>query len=218
MATKMCFQVGIETAFMERIVEFEYIKGMAFTQKQKNVLSFHKSIQKEFPNSRIIEISTKSQSPLGVQLSAFNLTLDGYPLECVFQSSKVFEGNVQFPHLLHEEPKIAKQYIHENATTPLIGFKYQNTWFGLTPKTLFYDYIYITALTQCTFDTRRIADYDIFTDIEFNEKKSFNCQARSCAIYAHLLRYGKLEYYLSSIKNFETLYKAPNTTQISFDF
>ena len=121
MATKMCFAVGSNTAFEERIVEFEYIKGMAFSQKQKNVLSFHKSIKERFPTSRIIEISTKSQEPLGVKLSAFNLNLDGYPLECVFQSSKVFEGNIQFANLLFEEPKTAKQYIRENVTLPLIG-------------------------------------------------------------------------------------------------
>ena len=61
MATKMCFAVGTDEAFEERIVKFEYIKGMAFSQKQKNVLSFHKSISEQFPGSRIIEISTKSQ-------------------------------------------------------------------------------------------------------------------------------------------------------------
>ena len=38
MATKMCFAVGSSKAFDEIIVEFEYIKGMAFSQKQKNVL------------------------------------------------------------------------------------------------------------------------------------------------------------------------------------
>ena len=64
MATKMCFAVGRDVAFEEEIVEFEYIKGMAFSQKQKNVLSFHKSIQAMFPNSRIVEISTKSQHRL----------------------------------------------------------------------------------------------------------------------------------------------------------
>ena len=143
MATKMCFAVGSNVAFEEKIVEFEYIKGMAFSQKQKNVLSFHKSIQERFPKSHIIEISTKSHDPLGVKLSAFNLKLDGYPLECVFQSSKVFEGNIQFANLLFEEPKTAKQYIRENVTLSLIGFKYKNEFFETLPRTMFYDYIYM---------------------------------------------------------------------------
>ena len=218
MATKMCFAVGSNVAFEERIVEFEYIKGMAFSQKQKNVLSFHKSIQGHFPESRIIEISTKSQEPLGVNLSAFNLKLDGYPLECVFQSSKVFEGNVQFENLLFEDPKTAKQYIRENVTLPLIGFRYKNEFFETLPRTLFYDYIYISALLQSNIDVSNIANYDIFTDIEFNEKKAYNCQARACAIYAYMLRKGKVEYYMSSRERFKELYTAPAEEQLSFDF
>ena len=218
MATKMCFAVGSNVAFEEKIVEFEYIKGMAFSQKQKNVLSFHKSIQERFPKSHIIEISTKSHDPLGVKLSAFNLKLDGYPLECVFQSSKVFEGNIQFASLLFEEPKTAKQYIRENVTLPLIGFRYKNEFFETLPRTLFYDYIYISALLQSNIDVSNIANYDIFTDIEFNEKKAYNCQARACAIYAYMLRKGKVEYYMSSRERFKELYTAPAEEQLSFDF
>lgn len=215
MATKMCFAVGRDVAFEERIVEFEYIKGMAFSQKQKNVLSFHKSIQEMFPTSRIIEISTKSQSQLGVKLSAFNLKLDGYPLECVFQSSKLFEGNVQFNHLLFEEPKAAKQYIHDNVSLRLIGFKYKDELFDLIPRTMFYDYIYISALMQSNIDVSDIANYDIFTDIEFNEKKAYNCQARACAIYAHMLRYGNVEYYMSSKEKFKELYSTRTGEQLT---
>jgi len=34
--------------------------------------------------------------------------------------------------------------------------------------------------------------YDTFTDIEFNPKRSFNCQARSCALFVALARKGLL--------------------------
>ena len=30
--------------------------------------------------------------------------------------------------------------------------------------------------------------FDAFTDIEFNPKKSFNCQAKSCSLFVSLLR------------------------------
>ena len=208
MATKMCFAVGTDKAFEERIVEFEYIKGMAFSQKQKNVLSFHKSISEQFPASRIIEISTKSQIPLGVKLSAFNLKLDGFPLECVFQSSKVFEGGVQYKNLLYEDPKSAKQFIRDNVSLPLVNFNYNGEMFEISPRTMFYDYIYISALLQSDIDITKIARYDIFTDIEFNEKKQYNCQARACAIYAYMLRNGSVEYYMSSKEKFKELYFA----------
>lgn len=219
MATKMCFAVGNSKSFEEKIVEFEYIKGMAFSQKQKNVLSFHKSIQEKFPTSRIIEISTKSQLELGIKLSAFNLKLDGYPLECVFQSSKIFEGGLQFEQLLFEEPKAAKQYIRDNVSlTPLIGFRYKGEMFDTFPFSMFYDYIYISALLQSNIDTQDIAKYDIFTDIEFNEKKQINCQARSCAIYAYMLRTGTIDYYMSSKEKFKELYDDSTGEQISLKF
>ena len=217
MATKMCFAVGSSKAFDEIIVEFEYIKGMAFSQKQKNVLSFHKSIQKKFPNSKLIEISTKSQSPLGVKLSAFNLKLDGYPLECVFQSSKVFEGGIQYEQLLFEGPKEAKQYIKENVSLPVIGFRYNGEMFETFPFSMFYDYIYISALLQSDFNTKEIANYDIFTDIEFNEKKQINCQARACAIYAYMLRTGTVDFYMSSKDNFKKIYDVSSGEQLTFN-
>ena len=86
MATKMCFIADDKKIFEEKIITFEYIKGMAFSQKQKNVLSFHSSIKKQYPNLKILEVSTKSQHSLGIALSAFNLKLDGFPIESIFQS------------------------------------------------------------------------------------------------------------------------------------
>ena len=215
MATKMCFAVGIKNSFEERIVEFEYIKGMAFSQKQKNVLSFHKAISEKYPGSRIIEISTKSQSLLGTKLSAFNLKLDGFPLECVFQSSKVFEGGVQYKNLLYEDPKAAKQYIKENVSLPLVGFVYKGDMFDTFPKTMFYDYIYISALLKSGIEFSEIAKYDIFTDIEFNEKKQINCQARACAIFAYMLRNSSVQYYMSSINAFKELYSPQSGEQLT---
>ena len=215
MATKMCFFVGSNTAFEERIVEFEYVKGLAFSQKQKNVLSFHKSIKEQFPNVKILEVSTKSDTPLGVKLSAFNLTLGGYPLECVFQSSKVFEGEVSFPHLLCEEPRAAKQYIRESVTLPLVGFSYRGERFDLLPRSMFYDYLYVTALKESGLDLAELTDYDVFTDIEFNEKKAYNCQARSCAIYAYMLRTDTLEYHTSSRDRFRELYGKAKIEQLT---
>ena len=215
MATKMCFSVGNDTAFNEIIVEFEYVKGMSFSQKQKNVLSFHKSIKERFPGCNIIEISTKSDIALGTKLSAFNLKLGGYPLECVFQSSKIFEGGISFPHLLYEDPKAAKQYARENVNLPIIGFRYGGELFDTTPRSMFYDYIYISALMESGLNLKELAKYDIFTDIEFNEKKAYNCQARSCAIYAYMLRQGSLEYHTSSKERFLELYKNKEVQQLT---
>ena len=53
----------------------------------------------------------------------------------------------------------------------------------LNPMTAFYDYVYIKALTEQYGENLDLGAYAWFTDIEFNPKKSINCQARSAAIY-----------------------------------
>jgi type I restriction enzyme M protein len=213
MATKMCFLVDNKNVFEEKTITFTYIKGMAFSQKQKNVLSFHSSIQEQYPDLKILEISTKSQNKLGVALSAFNLTIDGYPVESVFQSSKVFADGAQFKFLKKYHPKEAKQFTSNLPNKTLRCFIYNDKEFPLEPKSLFHDYIYTKALQQNPNISNNLIAYDIFTDIEFNEKKQINSQARACAIYSYLLRNNSVDYYLSSPDIFKTLYKANETPQ-----
>lgn len=55
-----------------------------------------------------LEISTKSEEPLGRKLSAFHLTLNHYALENVFQSAKVFENGGPYLDLLNVAPREAK--------------------------------------------------------------------------------------------------------------
>ena len=217
MATKMCFFVDNTNVFEEKIITFDYVKGMAFSQKQKNVLSFHSSIQKQYPNLKILEISTKSNDSLGVSLSAFNLKLNGYPVESIFQSGKVFIDGTQSEFLKTYPPKEAKQYIATNNNSALKCFRYESLEFPLEPKSMFYDYIYINALNQIPNTSKHLIEYDIFTDIEFNEKKQINCQARACAIYSFLLRTNSVDYYLQSLDNFKKLYnmKESKLKQIS---
>ena len=199
MATKMCFKVNEKEVFDEEIVEFTYVKGMAFSQKCKNVRSFHSSIQTRFPSVRILEISTKSNNHLGVSLSAFNLTLDGCPVECLYHASKVFEEETCFEFLKDCSPRDAKRYIRENGQKPLKCYRYEGKEIPLSTGTLFYDYIYIRALMQHPEVSSDLINYDLFTDIEFNEKRGLNCQARSCAIYSYMLRTGTVDMYMSSI-------------------
>lgn len=206
MASKLCFISDKNNIVIEKNVTFTYIKGMSFSQKQKNVLSFHKSILESFPNSKILEVSTKSLDRLGTLLSAFNLELDGKKIECIFQSSKVFENDIQYEQLLNVSPLEAKHFIRDTAKGNIINFRYKNINYPINPKSLFYDYIYISALNQNKNIGDELMKYDIFTDIEFNEKKSINCQARACAIYKSLRLSNKLDYYLSSIDNFKKIY------------
>ena len=206
MATKMCFKVNKQRVFDEEIVTFTYVNGMAFSQKCKNVLSFHSAIKEQFPALRILEVSTKSYNPLGVALSAFNLMLDNRPVECLFHSSKVFEDGSCFEFLKDYTPRAAKRFMRENVSSPLKGYRFEGVEIPLETKTLFYDYIYIKALMQHPEFSFAIQDYDLFTDIEFNEKKGLNCQARSCAIYSYMLRTGTVDQYMSSMETFKKIY------------
>lgn len=206
MATKMCFKVNENKVFDEEIVTFNYVKGLAFSQKCKNVLSFHSSIQEQFPNLRLLEVSTKSYNPLGVALSAFNLKLDGRPVESIFHSSKVFDNGDCFEFVKDFAPLYAKKFVRENSIGDLRGYMFNGTELPLEPKSFFYDYIYISALMQHPEVSNSISEYDIFTDIEFNEKKGINCQARACAIYSYMLRTNSVDKYMSSMEEFKKIY------------
>ena len=64
-------------------VEFTWFSGFAKSQKQKSISSFHGNISKEFKLDKILEISTKSENKLGIQLSAFNLRIN-YKMKNIF--------------------------------------------------------------------------------------------------------------------------------------
>ena len=206
MANKLCFLPDPNIFLIEKNITFKYIKGMSFSQKQKNVISFHNSILETFPNAKILEVSTKSLIKLGNLLSAFNLELNGKKIECIFQSSKVFENNVQFLNLLNVSPLEAKHFIRDNANGNIVCFRYNNVVYPTNPKSLFYDYIYIKALMQHPQLAEQLGEYDIFTDIEFNEKRGLNCQARACAIFAYMLRMGCVDEYMVSMDEFAKVY------------
>lgn len=182
---------------------FDWFPGFAVSQKQKSIESLHAAILKTDAHAKPLEVSTKSAEPLGVSLSAFNLKLDNYPLENIFQSAKVFENGGPYTDLLEVPPKEAKRDERLRASGALKAFFYQNEAFPLTPKTVFYDYIYIAAVKQSLTEAQihAITDYHYFTDIEFNPTKSINTQARTAAFiklileeYGHLPEFSKEDF------------------------
>lgn len=163
--------------------DFTWISGLSASQKQKCALSLHDAIRSADASANPLEVSTKSNDSLGVKMSAFNLMLDGFHLENVFQSGKVFAFGGPFPNLMHMHPREAKHHACLRESGTLIGFRYQGIVFPLEPKTLFYDYIYIKAIWETLTDNeiQQIRNYTHFTDIEFNPAKSINTQAKTAA-------------------------------------
>ena len=164
--------------------DFNWNGGFAVSQKQKNITALHDAIIKKY-GENALEISTKSLDEMGRSLSAFNLKLDGVLLECVFQSSKVFEQGGPYRDLLNVSPKEAKRDERLKSSGKLIAFDYDSQRWELEPKTAFYDYIYVkSALSTFTVEQLKetLNNYVWFTDIEFNPNKSINSQARSVAL------------------------------------
>ena len=164
--------------------EFEWSGGFAVSQKQKNIAALHNAIMKKYGETAL-EISTKSLDEFGKSLSAFNLKLDGVLLECIFQSSKVFEKGGPYRDLLDVSPKDAKRDERLKSSGKLIAFDYDSVRWELEPKTAFYDFIYIKSVLG-SFSSEQLKTalepYTWFTDIEFNPNKSINSQARSAAL------------------------------------
>ncbi|NDO48025.1 hypothetical protein FMM75_00870 [Lachnospiraceae bacterium MD335] len=188
---------------ISRQYTFDWFSGFAVSQKQKSIKSLHAAILKTDTHAKQLEISTKSIEPLGVNLSAFNLKLNNYPLENIFQSAKVFENGGPYLDLLEMPPKETKRDERLHHSGILTAFYYQNEEFPLTPKTAFYDYIYIAAVKQSLTKAQihAITNYNYFTDIEFNPAKSINTQARTVALiklileeYGHLPEFSKEDF------------------------
>jgi len=206
MAQRPVYKMKLEEPYYECInVEFVYNGGFAVSQKQKNIIAIHKAYKEKDINANILEISTKSLQPIGISLSAFNLTKYvpsiklSIPVENVYQGSKVFEVNGPFVDLYKVSPKAAKKDERLKQSGHLTAFSFEGQQFPLIPKTAFYDWIYINALMENKELVDEIVKYEAFTDVEFNPQKSLNCQARAAAIFVSLYRCGKL----CILKNFD---------------
>ena len=219
-----------EPFFYEEMVDFTFYSGFAISQKQKSIRSLHENVLKEHPKKKILEISTKSEIPLGVRLSAFNLRFydersgESYPLENIFQSAKTYEYGGPYTDLLYVSPKEAKTDERHHTSGVLKCFRLNDWECPLEPKTMFYDWIYCKALSQDTTLTDALvsAGFDAFTDIEFNQKKSLNCQARAASIFVSLCERGVLQDYLDNKEEWATIYQTDEadkeSEQIQFDF
>ena len=181
------------------MVEFKFHPGFAKVQKQKSIAELHQAAQAKFDLNKILEISSKSKEQLGVALSAFNLMINDekagqtYSVECAFQSSKVFKNGGPYVDLLNGTSGTAKKDERLKNSGALVAFQFKGTNWPLEPKTAFYDWLYINALNQNKQFHELLLNYQAFTDIEFNPKKSINCQAYSVALFVALAKRNLLD-------------------------
>lgn len=195
----------------ELMVNFEWHSGLAKTQAQKSIASLHKSaaISKIDP---ILEISSKSANHLGVYLSAFNLMLqvngERLSVECAYQGSKVFENGGPYTDLYYASSRDAKTDERLRNSGDFVGYEFFGETFPDKPVTAFYDWLYLTALSQNSNLAEQLFAFQGFSDIVFNPDKSLNCQARAAALFVSLQQNEELEhalkdkdYYIALITN-----------------
>jgi hypothetical protein len=205
------------SSFVNKIgVEFKWHAGMSVSQKQKSIRSLHESAIAQHRVMKPLEISSKSETELGRRLSAFNLIFSDRKwlygcVETAFQGSKVFEFGGPFTDLYEGTARAAKKDDRIKQSGKLISFKFMDEEWPLKPLTAFYDWLYLNALHQNPQLTEPLLQYDGFTDIEFNPKKSINCQAASAALYVSLRTQGLVEKTLDSSSAYKLLFSNENS-------
>lgn len=192
MATRPIFvpNFGSGSPVTEIPLTFQYFAGFSAQQKQKSIASLHDSAR-QLGIYPILEISTKSTVELGIQLSAFNLqikTRDGnkVPVEAAYQGGKIFEHGGPFRDLYNLLGRQIKSDKRLKESGDLVAFDFDGDKWALEPKTAFYDWLYVTALIQNPELNGQLSNYKGFSDIEFNPRKSINCQARAAALFVAL--------------------------------
>jgi type I restriction enzyme M protein len=226
MARRPTFLISEDKPYFKEVnMQFTYFNGFSIQQKQKSVESLHAAIKKLYPESKVLEISRYSLTELGTKLSAFNLavSIDGKKttVESAFQSSKVFENGGPYTDLFYSPSIVSKKDQRLSSSGRLMKFVLLGNEFPTRPKTFFYDWLYVNAVSQNTELLTKLSEYNAFTDIAFNPEKSINCQARSAAICVSLFKKGLLSDALKNKDEFKKIVysdenKITEGVQISF--
>lgn len=206
------------------MIAFQWHAGMSIGQKQRSIRSLHATAIEKGVCETPLEVSSKSEVTLGVDLSAFNLTITTlkrkktFTVETAYQSSKVFEHGGPFNDLLFGTSRAAKRDPRLKESGALTSFRFFAEEWPLEPKTAFYDWLYLNALHKNEGAVTNLSLFDAFTDIEFNPAKSINCQAYSVALYKSLQHRGLItdiifdrRAYLDVISSFEVNNARENT-------
>ncbi|MEC5209531.1 hypothetical protein RCH20_000580 [Psychrobacter sp. PL15] len=194
--------VELRPVFMPRVnsdnlvktdmVRFERHVGFASRQKKKSINDLHQVICKKYGFKQVLELSSKSGNKLSFVLSPLSLKLANehddqqYSVENAFQSSMVFEDGGPYTDLLTVPPRQAKKDERLITSGELIGYNYFGMEWGVEPLTTFYDWLYVNALQQNPQLHEEVMQYQAFTDIEFNPKKSIHCSAYALAMFVAL--------------------------------
>lgn len=191
-------RVGSDNLVKTDMVRIERHVGFATRQKKKTLNDLHRVIKKKYGFKNVLELSTKSGNKLSFPLSPYSLQITNdngqkSSVENAFQASKVFEQGGPYLDLLTEKPRQARKDERLISSGELTGYDYFGMEWGVEPLTTFYDWLYINALKQHPELHEEVVQYQAFTDISFNPKKSVHCAAYSLAMFVALHKRDLLE-------------------------
>lgn len=191
-------RVGSDNLVKTDMVRIERHVGFATRQKKKTLNDLHRVIKKKYGFKNVLELSTKSGNKLSFPLSPYSLQITNdngqkSSVENAFQASKLFEQGGPYLDLLTEKPRQARKDERLISSGELTGYDYFGMEWGVEPLTTFYDWLYINALKQHPELHEEVVQYQAFTDISFNPKKSVHCAAYSLAMFVALHKRDLLE-------------------------
>ncbi|UQN08790.1 hypothetical protein [Deinococcus sp. QL22] len=195
MAERPVFLPSSTSPFVqEKTVSFKWHAGLSRAQAQRSIAELHTSAAAQAV-SPLLEISSKGSDPLGIKLSAFNLTFEAptgqrLSVESAYQGSKVFQNGDHFPDLYRASSRDAKLDERVKGRPDIQQFDFFGEVWPRQPMTAFYDWLYLQALAQHPEHLAALEGYAGFTDIAFNPQKSSACQARCAAMRLGLRQAG----------------------------
>ena len=185
------------------MTEFEFHSGFSAVQRGRSAKSLAAAFEADrtlrgLPYLKVLEVSSASDEKLGVALSAFNLMITQkngvtYSVESAFQASKCFERGGPYKDLLLKPSREAKKDERLRTSGAVTGFSISGLEFPTVPRTYFYDWLYVNALSRHPEYHDELMTYGAFTDISFNPQKQINCQAEAVTIFVSLKRAGLLD-------------------------
>ena len=184
----------------------------------------HQVIRNKYGFKHVLELSSKSGEKLSFLLNPFSLQLASnddqiYSVENAFYASKVFQQGGPYTDLLKAAPRQAKKDERLSHSGELFGYDYFGLQWSVEPLTAFYDWLYITALKQNEHLHESVMQYQAFTDLTFNPKKSIHSAAYALAMFVALSKRGLLDTVEDSGAFYDLYYefKINNTAQLLED-
>lgn len=118
--------------FEEIRVSIDWFGGFALSQKRKCQIGLHQNFLVNYPERKVLEISSSSLVSLGAKLSAMNLskkTTSGITtVESAFQSSRVYRDGYDvidpFPQYLFMEGRKCKKMVEQSVWNPMKTFSF----------------------------------------------------------------------------------------------